>query len=74
MLSILIAATIIGGNSFFGGKASVLGTCLGVILLGVINNALVLVRIPVYWQSFVIGTTIIIAILISYREVNYRLK
>jgi len=64
----LIAATIIGGNSFLGGKASVLGTCLGVILLGVINNALVLMRVPVYWQSFVTGLIIIIAIILSHKK------
>jgi ribose/xylose/arabinose/galactoside ABC-type transport system permease subunit len=64
----LIAAVIIGGNSFFGGKASVLGTCLGVILLGVINNAMVLMRIPVYWQSFVTGLIIIIAIILSHKK------
>jgi ribose/xylose/arabinose/galactoside ABC-type transport system permease subunit len=64
----LIAASIIGGASIFGGKASILGTCLGVILLGVIANAMVLAHIPVYWQSLVTGLVIILAILFSYRK------
>ncbi len=64
----LIAAAILGGNSFYGGKASLLGTCLGVILLGEVNNALVLMRISVYWQSFVTGLIIIIAIIFSNKK------
>ncbi|MDD3269540.1 MAG: ABC transporter permease [Syntrophomonadaceae bacterium] len=64
----LIAASIIGGTSIFGGKASILGTCLGVILLGIIANAMVLALVPVYWQSLVTGLVIILAILFSYRE------
>lgn len=64
----LIAAPIIGGNSFLGGKASIAGTCLGVLLLGIINNAMVLMRIPVYWQSFVTGLIIIIAIILASKQ------
>ena len=58
----LIAATIIGGTQFTGGVASILGTVLGVILLGVIDNGLVLAKVPVYWQDLATGAIIIIAV------------
>ena len=58
----LIAAVVIGGTSFNGGKVSVLGTFLGVLLLGVIESGLVTAKVPVYWQEFVTGLVIIAAI------------
>jgi len=58
----LIAAVIIGGTQFTGGICSVLGTVLGVLLLGVIQNGLVLAKIPVYWQSLATGVIIIVAV------------
>ncbi len=61
----LIAAVVIGGTSFNGGKASILGTFLGVLLLGVIENGLVTARVPLYWQEFVTGVVIIAAIISS---------
>ena len=58
----LIAAAIIGGTQFSGGVASILGTILGVLLLGVIDNGLVLAKVPVYWQDLATGAIIIIAV------------
>ena len=58
----LIAAAIIGGTQFSGGVASILGTVLGVLLLGVIDNGLVLAKVPVYWQDLATGAIIIIAV------------
>lgn len=61
----LIAAVVIGGTSFNGGKASIVGTFLGVLLLGIIENGLVTAHVPVYWQEFVTGVVIIAAIISS---------
>ncbi len=61
----LIAAAIIGGTEFSGGVASILGTVLGVLLLGVIDNGLVLAKVPVYWQDLATGAIIIIAVTTS---------
>ncbi|MCI8524904.1 MAG: ABC transporter permease [Oscillospiraceae bacterium] len=61
----LIAAAIIGGTQFSGGVASILGTVLGVLLLGVIDNGLVLAKVPVYWQDLATGAIIIIAVTTS---------
>ena len=58
----LIAGVIIGGTQFTGGICSILGTILGVILLGVIKNGLVLAKVPVYWQDLATGVIIIIAV------------
>jgi ribose transport system permease protein len=61
----VISAAIIGGTSLNGGEGSIFGTVLGVILLNIINNALVLLRVSVYWQAFVSGFILIIAVTID---------
>ena len=58
----LIAAVVIGGTSFSGGKVSVLGTFLGVLLLSIIESGMVISKVPVYWQELVKGAVIILAI------------
>ena len=58
----LIAACVIGGTEFAGGIASILGTFLGVLLLGVIENGLVLTKVPAYWQDLATGIIIILAV------------
>ncbi len=68
----LIAAVVIGGTSFNGGKVSVLGTFLGALLLGVIESGLVIAKVPVYWQEFVTGLVIIAAIISSVASFTIR--
>lgn len=67
----LIAAVVIGGTSFNGGKVSVLGTFLGTLLLGVIESGLVIAKVPVYWQEFVTGLVIIAAIISSVASFSF---
>lgn len=57
-----IGAAVIGGASFKGGKGSIWGTFLGVLLLAIVRNAFVLMEIPIYWQRVVNGLVILIAI------------
>lgn len=62
---IVISAAVIGGASLSGGKGTILGAVLGVVMLNIINNALVLFNVSVYWQSFISGVILICAILID---------
>jgi ribose transport system permease protein len=57
-----IAAAVIGGASLTGGTGSVLGTCLGVLLLAIINNGFVLLHGSPNWQQVVSGAILIVAV------------
>jgi ribose transport system permease protein len=57
-----IAACVIGGASLKGGEGTIYGTILGVILVGLVNNALILLNVSVYWQALVLGFVLIAAV------------
>jgi len=57
-----IAAVVIGGTSLFGGTGSMLGTLIGALIIGVINNGLTLMNVPSYYQQIVIGIIIVLAV------------
>lgn len=57
-----IAAAVLGGTSINGGKASVAGACIGAVMLGMINNALVMYGLDVYQQMVVRGLIILLAV------------
>jgi ribose transport system permease protein len=61
-----ISAAVIGGASLSGGEGTILGAVLGVILLNLINNGLILLNVPVYWQDFTNGVILITAVTIDY--------
>lgn len=56
----IIAAVILGGASIKGGRGSVLGTILGALLVGLINQALVYLGIDTQWFDFLIGTVFVL--------------
>lgn len=58
----IISMVVIGGCSLSGGKGTVTGTLLGVILIQTLNNSLTLLNIPTYWQKFATGVVMIIGI------------
>jgi len=58
----VIAATVLGGAIIGGGRGTVYGTLLGVMLITVINNSLILLGIPSYWQRFTTGFVLLIAV------------
>lgn len=58
----VIAACIIGGASLTGGKGTVLGALLGLIFVGFINNGMVQLSVPVYWQNLVMGAILLLAV------------
>ncbi|MEJ1239826.1 ribose ABC transporter permease [Chryseolinea sp. T2] len=60
-----IAAVVIGGTSLSGGKGSILGTVLGAVIIGVLNNGLVLLDVSPFWQQVVKGAVILLAVIID---------
>jgi len=61
----IIASVVIGGASLAGGKGTVVGVLLGAMLIALVNNALVLITVPTYWQQAFIGAVIISAAVID---------
>jgi ribose transport system permease protein len=58
----VISACVIGGASLAGGEGTILGSLLGVLLMGLISNGLVLLNVSTYWQGIVSGTILIAAV------------
>ena len=61
----VIAAVVVGGTNVMGGYGSVFGTVLGVVFMAVINNALVIMHIPTFYQKIVLGIVIVTAVSID---------
>lgn len=61
----VIAAAVIGGISLSGGKGTVGAVLVGSAIIGVIRNAMVLIRVSSFWQEVVIGCVIILAVLLD---------
>jgi ribose/xylose/arabinose/galactoside ABC-type transport system permease subunit len=60
-----IAAAVIGGAALSGGKGTIPGVFLGVILPGLIRNSLNILRVPSFYQYVMLGVVIIIAVALS---------
>jgi ribose transport system permease protein len=60
-----IAAVVIGGTSLSGGRGSIFGTVLGCLIIGVLNNGLVLLNVSPYWQLVIKGYVILLAVAID---------
>ena len=63
-----IAAVILGGTSLFGGYGSVIGTLFGSLLIGLINNGLILAGLDASQQQVVRGVIIILAVALARRK------
>jgi simple sugar transport system permease protein len=69
----VIAAVVLGGASVFGGKGTVLGSVLGVMLFAILNNGLTLLNFSSYWYNVTIGVVITVAITNSaYQQLRRR--
>lgn len=60
-----IAAAVIGGTSLSGGKGALLGTLVGALIIGTINNGLDLMGVSAYYQQVVKGMIIVVAVLLD---------
>ncbi len=63
-----IAAVVLGGTSLAGGVGSVLGTIVGVLIIGILNNALNLLNVTSYYQLLAKGLVILIAVLLDRKQ------
>jgi ribose transport system permease protein len=60
-----IAAVVIGGASLMGGRGTIWGTALGLLLIQTLNNGLDLLVVPAYWQDVVKGVLIAAAVAVD---------
>ena len=58
----VVTAVVIGGVSFFGGVGTIYGVLLGVLILGVIGNAMTIMNTPHYMQGVITGVFLLVAI------------
>lgn len=58
----IIAAIILGGTSLFGGRGSVWGTLIAVLILGTLNNGLTLLNVSSFWQDVTRGVVLLLAV------------
>ncbi len=65
-----IAAVVIGGTSMTGGRGSLIGTLMGVLIIGVINNGLDLLSVSSYYQQVVKGMIIVGAVMLDYFQTD----
>ena len=60
-----IAAVVIGGASLLGGRGTIWGTALGLLLIQTLNNGLDILVVPAYWQSVIKGVLIVAAVAVD---------
>jgi rhamnose transport system permease protein len=68
----VIAACLIGGVSIAGGAGSAVGVLLGCLFIGIIRGSLPLVGISPFWQMFINGAVILVAVLLSARQRDHQ--
>ncbi|TQK68872.1 MULTISPECIES: ABC transporter permease [unclassified Nocardioides] len=61
----VITAVVLGGTSLMGGRGSIIGSAVGALTLGIINNGLVLSKVDVYWVPITQGLILIVAIFLN---------
>ena len=60
-----IAAVVVGGTSLSGGEGSVVGTIIGALIIGVLNNGLNLINVSPFYQAIVKGLVILLAVMVK---------
>jgi ribose/xylose/arabinose/galactoside ABC-type transport system permease subunit len=60
-----IAAVVIGGTSLMGGSGTLVGSLVGVLMIGMLNNGMSLMDVPTYYQWVIKGVVIILAVIID---------
>jgi ribose/xylose/arabinose/galactoside ABC-type transport system permease subunit len=68
----VIAAVVLGGADILGGRGSLLGTLLGVLLLCSLEQALVLLHVATFWQNIATGAVVLLGVILSTTERLHR--
>jgi ribose transport system permease protein len=68
----VITAIVLGGASLAGGRGTMAGTIIGLLIIGVLNNGLVLINVAPFWQDVARGLLLIIAV--SFDQLRQRLN
>jgi ribose transport system permease protein len=71
---LVIAAVILGGTALMGGRGTVLGTTLAVLVLGVLANGMNLLGIDAFWQVFLSGIILILAVVTDEQRNRARMR
>jgi ribose transport system permease protein len=68
----VVTAIVLGGASLAGGRGTIGGTVLGLVVIGVLNNGLILLNVNTFWQDVARGTLLILAV--SFDQLRQRLS
>jgi len=69
-----ITAVVVGGTSLMGGTGTIVGTMIGALIIGVINNLLNLLNVSSYWQQIVKGLIIAVAVILDVKTKTAKIK
>ncbi len=67
-----IAAVVLGGTSLSGGRGSIGGSVIGALILGVLNDGLVMVGVSSFWQTVIKGLVVVLAVIIDQYQLRKR--
>ncbi|MFI0424078.1 ABC transporter permease [Spongiactinospora sp. 9N601] len=67
----VVTAIVLGGASLSGGRGGIAGTAVGLVIIGVLNNGLILMNVTSFWQDVARGTLLILAV--SFDRLRQRL-
>ena len=70
MEMMIIAGVVLGGTAITGGAGTLTGCMLGTILIVIVQNSLILLGIPTFWQDFALGVLIIVGTGVSAWQVS----
>ena len=57
-----ITATVLGGTNLFGGRATIIGTIVGALIIGVLQNGLNLLAVSSFYQQISLGAVLVFAV------------